>query len=46
MEAVSVCVYVCLGLVPSPFCAPFGLIPAWSLGDESRRDSTVRIKRI
>lgn len=46
VEAVSVCVCVCLGLVPSLFRAPSGLSPTRSLGDESRRDSTVRIKRI
>lgn len=46
VEAASVRDCVCLGLVPSPFRAPSGLRPTWSLGDESRRDSTARIKRI
>lgn len=37
---------MCLGLVLSPFCAGSGLSPTGSLGDESRRDGAVRIKRI
>lgn len=46
LGAVSVCACVCLGLVLSPFPAHSGLSPTRSPGDESRRDSTERIKRI